>query len=344
MTAAILLAAATITAGGANGLDGLYGMDLKAAVTRGWQPATLPQTEIGGEQSMWSYFRTIDASPKSGNVVDIYSLDECAPSGAENLSVDGMTVRSVLPAFWWTAAGQYGVSPLCRDLTVNRPVMTTTSDIISVFRFVGPVQTENERYDRWRTGYYTAAGGIEVPVHEPPAETRGDIARAIFYAVTVYPPRDIEAEALHVLDGNDYPGLAPIACSTLLQWHREDPVNDAERRRDSAVAAIQGCGNPFVEYPELAEHIWGDLSTTPFCSGSDNPEIEPNPIPLRPDYSVTDARIDLMSPYVPPSAEWTVDGRQAVSPLVPAELGPGVHELRYRTPDGERGKILITIR
>ena len=44
----------------------------------------------------------------------------------------------------------------------------------------------------------------------------------------------------------------------LLQWHRMDPVSQKELDRAIQVNKIQGNRNPFIDYPELAEYIWGN--------------------------------------------------------------------------------------
>ena len=46
--------------------------------------------------------------------------------------------------------------------------------------------------------------------------------------------------------------------STLLKWHREDPVNEWEENRNNIIYnSYQNNRNPFIDYPILAEHIWG---------------------------------------------------------------------------------------
>ena len=56
--------------------------------------------------------------------------------------------------------------------------------------------------------------------------------------------------------------------------------------------------------------------------------------PLRAVYSLTDECINLRSPYVPEDAVWSVDGRRVEGlRLVPAELGAGVHELKFESPE-----------
>lgn len=50
----------------------------------------------------------------------------------------------------------------------------------------------------------------------------------------------------------------------LLQWHCQDPVSPKETTRNEKVYSIQGNRNPFIDYPQLAEYIWGDKTGTPF--------------------------------------------------------------------------------
>ena len=43
-----------------------------------------------------------------------------------------------------------------------------------------------------------------------------------------------------------------------MDWHRADPVSEKERRRAETVFSIQGNRNPYIDYPELVEFIWGN--------------------------------------------------------------------------------------
>jgi hypothetical protein len=46
--------------------------------------------------------------------------------------------------------------------------------------------------------------------------------------------------------------------STLLQWHAEDPVDDWERNRNDIIYYdYQNNRNPFIDYPEWVDEIWG---------------------------------------------------------------------------------------
>mgnify|MGYP003816292265 CR=1 FL=1 len=41
----------------------------------------------------------------------------------------------------------------------------------------------------------------------------------------------------------------------LRDWHRQDPVDEAERRRNEGVEAFQGNRNPYVDLPDLLDRI-----------------------------------------------------------------------------------------
>ena len=57
---------------------------------------------------------------------------------------------------------------------------------------------------------------------------------------------------------SEYPTLKPWAVELLLKWHAQDPVSEKEIARNNAVYAIQGNRNPFIDYPRLADFVWGD--------------------------------------------------------------------------------------
>ncbi len=52
--------------------------------------------------------------------------------------------------------------------------------------------------------------------------------------------------------------LTTYALNFLLQWHRNDPVSEKEIDRNQAVYGEQKNRNPFIDYPDLVEYIWGD--------------------------------------------------------------------------------------
>ena len=81
---------------------------------------------------------------------------------------------------------------------------------------------------------------------EPVDSRKGDTARIIFYLLTRYP----EADSYSITN-------VASSMSMLLEWNASDPVDASETRRNEAVQDIQGNRNPFIDYPEFANMIWG---------------------------------------------------------------------------------------
>lgn len=107
---------------------------------------------------------------------------------------------------------------------------------------------------------YTSVG----TVFEPDNAYKGDIARAVMYmairyaTVSSYPVTSWSANAMFSGSLATNFGLSDYAVALFLKWHREDPVSQKEIDRNSGVETKQGNRNPFVDYPCLAEYLWGN--------------------------------------------------------------------------------------
>jgi len=49
--------------------------------------------------------------------------------------------------------------------------------------------------------------------------------------------------------------IYPRQGELLLRWHRADPPDAEERRRNDAIAKIQGRRNPFIDDPAQADRL-----------------------------------------------------------------------------------------
>lgn len=156
---------------------------------------------------------------------------------------------------------------------------------------------------------------------------------AIMYPSSIWTPR-----GFMMMDTNTYPVFNSYAKAMLMEWHKSYPVNDNERIKNNIVEGLQGNRNPFIDFPDLPEYLWGDYA-------GDSYIVPGEPMPLRGVYTLDDERIDLISPHVPSDAIWTIDGLPAQSSTyTPVELGVGKHNLKYRSPStGESGYLMITI-
>ncbi len=137
---------------------------------------------------------------------------------------------------------------------------------------------------------------------EPEAQYRGDFARAYFYIATAYEDFVWKSgtspfDAANALDNNSYLEFKPWLIEVLLDWHRADPVSDKECCRADRISDIQHNRNPFIDYPELVEYIWGnkkgqavDLNALT-CAFQTN--VCPEPITPTPDPQKYDTLINL---------------------------------------------------
>ncbi|WP_447637342.1 endonuclease [Flavobacterium microcysteis] len=106
---------------------------------------------------------------------------------------------------------------------------------------------------------------------------KGDVARAVFYMSVRY-------NGLNVVNGNPPDStvgqLGDLA--TLLQWNVNDPADDFEMNRNNYIYTWQQNRNPFIDYPILADYIWGNRAGEAFSlSATDFSELKvslyPNP-------------------------------------------------------------------
>lgn len=92
---------------------------------------------------------------------------------------------------------------------------------------------------------------------EPAEEYRGDFARTYFYMATAYEYLTWTAYTQYISNAS-YLMFSDSIQQVLLDWHRADPVSYKELCRMDCISDIQGNRNPFIDYPELVEYIWGN--------------------------------------------------------------------------------------
>lgn len=126
---------------------------------------------------------------------------------------------------------------------------------------------------------------------------RGDVARSLFYMAVRY-------NALSVVPGN--PANTTVGqigdLTLLLQWNQTDPRDDFEMNRNNYIYTWQVNRNPFIDYPLLADYIWGaNAGQTWYASLSSNENQTVNysvyPNPAKESFTVfginTAAKIEL---------------------------------------------------
>lgn len=112
-------------------------------------------------------------------------------------------------------------------------------------------------YDQASGDFQTVTGGG----YYPGDEHKGDVARILFYMAVTYDFLILTDEGLED-ESNHYTmeGAKMGKLSLLLEWHREDPVDDFERQRNEVIYQAQGNRNPFIDQPAYVHLIWEDMT------------------------------------------------------------------------------------
>ena len=110
------------------------------------------------------------------------------------------------------------------------------------------------------TGATISASGT---VFEPRDEYKGDFARGYMGALLRWAGEKAftDGEGSKTFTTNFSTGsfgLTKYGVALLMKWHRQDPVSKKEIDRNNGIQQTQGNRNPFIDYPYLAEYIWGE--------------------------------------------------------------------------------------
>ncbi|MCX4258691.1 MAG: endonuclease [Muribaculaceae bacterium] len=307
---------------------GLCGEALKEAVRVHCGPV---QTLEGAE--LWHTLLEIDGIG-DGKIIDRFGVDPLC-SDPKNGMQDGITMISVIDRSWWMP--DYALLDVyANDLHVIYPCDESIHTIRK--NYMPGVPEGKIFYDgaSWKTGEDVRGQGV----WSFPEKYAGEIARAIMYVACIYPADLWVGPGAVFMDAGKYPSLSESAVRYLLVAHDSHAPEERELIRNKRVAELQGNINPFVVWPDMLAHIWGELKNVPYPLEEDcNDDFKP----LRGYYRIDDGTIDLVSPFVPDDAEWKVDGVAVYNKRIPIkDLVPGKHEITF-TSARCSGKVVVSV-
>lgn len=197
----------------------------------------------------WDILKESDQDPNnSNNVILIYS-GESVNGPQEYNNNNGWTREHV----WAKSRGDFGTSrgagTDCHHLKPCSGSMNSTRSN----RAFGEGGTE-VFYDGYNTGNFKGTDYT----YEPRDAVKGDVARMILYMAVRYEGENGEPDlelTESVYGSTDKQPIHGIK-TTILKWHKEDPVDDFERRRNNVIYSYQKNRNPFIDHPEFVSQIW----------------------------------------------------------------------------------------
>lgn len=279
--AALLLLTATaaqaqIPDGYYSTLKGKSGAELKTAVHEIIKTADVLSYGSGAGHT-WEGFYTTDQAD-DGMVIDRYSYDK-RYFGSKGSVVSGMNIEHSFPKSWWGGSKNQAYQDLYNLMPCESGINSKKSNYP-----MGKVTTEKTGNGCTKIG--TGSNGYQL--WEPADEWKGDFARGYMYMATAYQNLTWSGtQALQILQQGDYPTLREWAYTLYIEWAKDDKVDGTEIKRNNEVCKIQGNRNPFVDFPNLMEYIWGDsigyafdpaktVCTDSYTGGSGD---DPGPLP-----------------------------------------------------------------
>ena len=240
-----------------------------------------------GYNFLWDCYPYTDTG-SDGYYIDMYSTckyDHSSPHvGGASYVGQGINREHSFPKSWF--GGE--VAPMFTDLMMIIPTDAYVNQRRSNYPYgvcANGTTYVNEDLGVTMLGKLGTStyNGYTETVYEPDDEYKGDFARIYFYMVTCYKSVVGTWPGCDQLDyaTNGYKAFSSWSIQMLMEWHRADPVSAKEIARNEAVYSSidkgkefgQGNRNPFVDHPELAEHIWGNKQNVAW-TGEDTP-IDP---------------------------------------------------------------------
>ena len=208
-----------------------------------------------GNKKTWDGFYHTDRDTTNNIVLDMYSNETRYFNPAKpTASVLELDIEHMFPKSWWGGDVNEAYCDLFHlvpaDYSANRSKSNHAPGIPSDTTF-------------WNGSFATGNGsayGLQ-KVFCPADEYKGDFARAYFYIATCYGDSlqwEQSGDAAKAMTNTHWQEFQPWLRDLLLEWHKMDPVSNKEKQRAIEVNKIQGNRNPFIDYPQLADYIWGD--------------------------------------------------------------------------------------
>ncbi len=282
----------------ASALNGKKKSELKTAVYNIIKdPSTL--TYGGGYKNTWWGFYQTDRIASTNECINRYSSKKFYFETNQYTAISGMNIEHSFPKSWWGGANNSAYKDLFNlypsDSEANSYKSNYPMDIVTD---VDEEKSGEEGYDI--IGKSTINGEPNQWCWEPGDQYKGDFSRVYMYMATCYQNLTWSGtQGLQQLENNTWPTLREWAYTLYLQWIKSDPVSELEVTRNDAVYNIQNNRNLFVDYPYLAEYIWGDsvdVAFNPYTSittASDDNRYYGGSIPATPSISLNQTSATL---------------------------------------------------
>ena len=224
-----------------------------------------------GLEHTWEVFYYSDRN-EEGYMMDMY-CDDWYKVTTPGAVATGCNIEHSFAKSWWGG----GKNDAYKDCYHLNPSNSTANSARSNYPLGVPVKDFKSNTGSLKVGkIHHDELNVDFWVFEPKDEYKGDFARAYFYMATCYGKKadgtidpvcqqyngwrtdNKDVGSKYAMQNVTYLEFQPWEQEVLIRWHRMDPVSEKEIKRADAVSNFQHNRNPFIDYPYLAEYIWGE--------------------------------------------------------------------------------------
>ena len=265
----------TIPAGYYDTLEGLSGNSLKQALQEIIANPAVVRAHSYGD--IWEILKQADQNPVNSNEVWMHYVE--APKAKLDQQVGSSGIgKWVREHVFAQSRGGFSSGTSSTADGINIWLPTNANDILSAHADAHHLHAEDGQENILKSNKdfgldYNGPVGTQ-------GKWRGDVARALFYMAVRY-------NGLSLVNGNpsDVTGNKIMGdLASLLTWNITDARDDFEMNRNNYIYTWQMNRNPFVDYPNLADYIFGANYGQPWSAtlSSENPSVNsilvyPNP-------------------------------------------------------------------
>lgn len=228
--------------------EGLTGAALKAKL----HEIISSDTRVLNDTEENDAMKVLHTDPANTNhVLLLYNPTSSVPKSAYNANTDGWNKEHCWPE--------------SRGLGSDGPDTVDVHNLYAADKSVNALRGNLyfDESDPANAGYRSPATNrapetsMDSDSFEPPDESKGNVARAVFYMATRYDGEEPDTNRLQFSDDPTHTNTMG-QLTTLLTWHLSDPPDAAESNRNELIfTRYQYNRNPFIDRPEWAEDIWG---------------------------------------------------------------------------------------
>lgn len=238
----------TIPVGYYDSLEGLSGSALKQALQDIIANPAVVRAHSYGD--IWEILKSADINPENSNQVWMHYV-EAPRAKLDQQTESSGTGKWVREHVFAQSRGGFssGTSSTADGIDIWLP--TNANDILSAHADAHHIHAEDGTENGVKSNRdfgsdYNGPVGTQ-------GKWRGDVARALFYMAVRY-------NGLNLVNGNpsDTSGNQIMGdLASLLTWNTTDTRDDFEMNRNNYIYTWQMNRNPFVDYPNLADYIFG---------------------------------------------------------------------------------------